>query len=85
MRRLDYQSSENRRRRISISSPTRILAAQDSLAARSPLLANVPVTPGGDQISDAGIDIDIVPQWLPDEEISYTVTIFGWTAIAPRL
>ena len=44
--------------------------------------ANVPVTPGGDQISDAGIDIDIVPQWSPDEEISYTVTIFGWTAIA---
>ena len=47
--------------------------------------ANVPVTPGGDQISDAGIDIDIVPQWSPDEEISYTLTIFGWTAIAPRL
>ena len=39
----------------------------------------------GDQISDAGIDIDIVPQWSPDEEISYTVTIFGWTSIAPRL
>ena len=39
----------------------------------------------GDQISDAGIDIDIVPQWSPDEEISYVVTIFGWTAIAPQL
>jgi hypothetical protein len=39
----------------------------------------------GDQISDAGIDIDIVPQWSPDEEISYVVTIFGWTAISPQL
>jgi hypothetical protein len=39
----------------------------------------------GDQISDAGIDIDIVPQWSPDEEISYIVTIFGWTAISPQL
>jgi hypothetical protein len=38
-----------------------------------------------DQLSDAGIDIDIVPQFSPDEEISYVVTIFGWTAIAPRL
>jgi len=39
----------------------------------------------GDQISDAGIDIDIVPQWSPDEEISYVVTIFGWIAISPQL
>ena len=39
----------------------------------------------GDQISDAGIDIDIVPQWSPDEEILYVVTIFGWTAISPQL
>ncbi len=38
-----------------------------------------------DQISDAEIDIDIVRQWSPDEEISYVVTIFGWTAIAPQL
>jgi hypothetical protein len=38
-----------------------------------------------DQLSDAGIDIDIVPQFSPDEEISYVVTIFGWTAITPRL
>jgi hypothetical protein len=38
-----------------------------------------------DQNSDAQIDIDIAPRWLPDEEISYLVTIFEWTAIAPRL
>jgi len=30
-------------------------------------------------------DHDSVPQWSPDEEISYVVTIFGWTAIAPQL
>jgi len=38
-----------------------------------------------DQDSDAQIDIDIAPRWSADEEISYLVTIFGWTAIAPRL
>jgi hypothetical protein len=38
-----------------------------------------------DQISDAGFDIDIVSQWSTDEEISYVVTIFGWTAISPQL
>jgi hypothetical protein len=38
-----------------------------------------------DQDSDAQIDIDIAPRWSPAEEISYVVTIFGWTAIAPRL
>jgi len=38
-----------------------------------------------DQDSDAQIDIDIAPRWSPDEEISYVVTIFGWTAIGPRL
>jgi hypothetical protein len=38
-----------------------------------------------DQDSDAQIDIDIAPQWSPDEEISYIVTIFGWTAISPQL
>ena len=38
-----------------------------------------------DQDSDAQIDIDIAPRWSPTEEISYVVTIFGWTAIAPRL
>jgi len=38
-----------------------------------------------DQDSDAQIDIDIAPRWSPDEEISYLLTIFGWTAIAPRL
>ena len=39
----------------------------------------------GDQLSDARVDIDIVPQFSPDKEISYVVTIFGWTAIAPQL
>jgi hypothetical protein len=34
---------------------------------------------------NAQIDIDIAPRWSPDEEISYLLTIFGWTAIAPRL
>lgn len=38
-----------------------------------------------DQDSDAQIDIDIAPRWSLDEEISYVVTIFGWTAIGPRL
>jgi hypothetical protein len=38
-----------------------------------------------DQDSDAQIDIDIASQWSPDEEISYVVTIFGWTAISPQL
>jgi len=38
-----------------------------------------------DQDSDAQIDIDIALRWSPDEEISYVVTIFGWTAIAPQL
>ena len=38
-----------------------------------------------DQDSDAQIDIDIVPQWSPNEEISHVITIFGWTAIEPRL
>jgi hypothetical protein len=38
-----------------------------------------------DQDSDAQIDVDIAPQWSPDEKISYLLTIFGWTAIAPRL
>jgi hypothetical protein len=38
-----------------------------------------------DQDSDAQIDIDIAPQWSENEEISYVITIFGWTAIAPRL
>jgi hypothetical protein len=38
-----------------------------------------------DQDSDAQIDIDIAPRWSPNEEISYVVTIFGWTAIAPQL
>jgi hypothetical protein len=37
-----------------------------------------------DQDSDAQIDIDIAPQFSPDEEISYVVTIFGLTAIAPQ-
>jgi hypothetical protein len=38
-----------------------------------------------DQDSDAQIDIDIAPRWSPNEEISYVITIFGWTAIEPRL
>jgi len=38
-----------------------------------------------DQDSDVQIDIDIVSQWSPNKENSYTVTIFGWTAFAPRL
>jgi hypothetical protein len=38
-----------------------------------------------DQDSDAQIDIDIAPRWSTAEEISYVVTIFGWTAIGPRL
>jgi hypothetical protein len=38
-----------------------------------------------DQDSDAQIDIDIAPQWSANEEISHVITIFGWTAIAPRL
>jgi hypothetical protein len=39
----------------------------------------------GDQTSEAQIDIDIIPQWSPDEKISYVVTIFGWTANEPQL
>ncbi len=38
-----------------------------------------------DQDSDAQIDIDIAPQWSANEEISHVITIFGWTAIEPRL
>jgi hypothetical protein len=38
-----------------------------------------------DQDSDAQLDIDIAPQWSENEEVSYVITIFGWTAIAPRL
>ena len=38
-----------------------------------------------DQDSDTQIDIDIAPRWSTDDEISYVVTIFGWTAIGPRL
>jgi hypothetical protein len=38
-----------------------------------------------DQDSQARIDIDIAPQWSPDEEVSYVVTIFGWPANEPRL
>jgi hypothetical protein len=38
-----------------------------------------------DQLSDARVDIDIVPQFSSDEKISYVVTIFGWTAIARQL
>jgi hypothetical protein len=38
-----------------------------------------------DQNSDAEIDIDIAPRWSPDEEISYVISLFGWTAIGPRL
>jgi hypothetical protein len=38
-----------------------------------------------DQDSHAQIDIDIAPRWSPNEEISYVITIFGWTAIEPRL
>ena len=39
----------------------------------------------GDPVSNADIDIDIATQWSPDEDVSYVVTIFGWTAIGPRL
>ena len=39
----------------------------------------------GDQDSGAQIDIDIIPQWSPDEETSYVVTIFGWAAPEPQL
>ena len=38
-----------------------------------------------DQDSDAQIDIDIASRWSTDDQISYVVTIFGWTAIGPRL
>ena len=38
-----------------------------------------------DQDSDAQIDIDLASRWSPDEEITYVVTIFGWTAIEPQL
>jgi hypothetical protein len=38
-----------------------------------------------DQDSDAQIDIDIAPQWSANEESSHVITIFGWTAIEPRL
>ena len=54
-------------------------------AEMEPRIGSIRSYTWGDQISDAGIDIDIVPQWSPDEEISYVVTIFGWTAIAPQL
>ena len=54
-------------------------------AETEPRIGSIRSYTWGDQISDAGIDIDIVPQWSPDEEISYVVTIFGWTAISPQL
>jgi hypothetical protein len=54
-------------------------------AEMEPRIGSIRSYTWGDQISDVGIDIDIVPQWSPDEEISYVVTIFGWTAIAPQL
>ena len=38
-----------------------------------------------DQDSDAQIDIDIASRLSPDEETTYVVTIFGWTAIGPQL
>jgi hypothetical protein len=37
------------------------------------------------QDSDAQIDIDIATNGSSDEEISYIVTIFGWTTFEPRL
>ena len=38
-----------------------------------------------DQDSDAQIDIDIASRWSPDAEITYVVTIFGWSSIEPQL
>jgi hypothetical protein len=38
-----------------------------------------------DRDTGAQIDIDIIPQWSPDEEPSYGVAIFGWAAAGPQL
>ena len=38
-----------------------------------------------DQGSDAQIDIDVAPRWSSDAEITYVVTLFGWSSIEPQL
>jgi hypothetical protein len=54
-------------------------------AETEPRIASIRSYTYGDQDTGAQIDIDIVPQWSPHGETSYIVTIFGWSASAPRL
>jgi hypothetical protein len=53
-------------------------------AETEPRIGSIRSYTSEDQMSDAQIDIDIAPQWSPDSEMSYLITIFGWTAIEPR-